>query len=91
MSKPSKMGSLCLYQLGAKNFSFLRLTQHRSSLKTQYFSISARCKELGTKSLDFCSLALSHSILLQKLAAYGLDSRTVQQVKNWLNVGIRVS
>jgi len=26
---------------------------------------------------------ISHSILLEKLAAHGLDSRTVQWVKNW--------
>jgi len=44
-------------------------------------------KAVGVVYLDFSKAfdTVSHSILLEKLAAHGLDRCTLRWVKNWLN------
>jgi len=44
-------------------------------------------KAVDVVYLDFSKACdtLSHSILLEKLAAYGLDESTLRWIKNWLN------
>ena len=44
-------------------------------------------KAVDVVYLDFSKAfdTISHSILLEKLAAHGLDGRTLRWVKNWLD------
>ncbi|PKU34295.1 rna-directed dna polymerase from mobile element jockey-like [Limosa lapponica baueri] len=48
-------------------------------------------KAVDVVYLDFSKAfdTVSHSILLEKLAAHGLDGRTLRWVKNWLEAGPR--